>query len=171
MIVPSKISSPQSPKVAKITKSAALILSDDDELETDVFDIKPSAKAFLGEAIWGVVLIPFIIGLILLLHVWLKTKSLSYRLTTQRLFVRKGLISKRVEEIELFRVKDVTVNQGIIQRMLGFGTIIVLSSDDSTPKVVLMGVPKPNDVKEEIRTHYRAARKREKVRATEFIPS
>ena len=39
----------------------------------------------------------------------------------------------------------------------------------STPKLELSGVSRPLDVKETLRTHYRAARQREGVRLTEFI--
>lgn len=126
----------------------------------------------MGEIILGILLIPvFLVGLILLLNVWYKVASQQYRLTTQRLFVQKGLIAKHLEELELFRVKDVIVKQSILQRILGFGTITVLSTDDSNPHVALIGINKPVDVKEIIRNSFRAARKREGVRAAEFIPS
>lgn len=140
--------------------------------ERQVFELKPTAKAFLGEIIFGILLIPvFLIGVIILLNVWYKVASLRYRLTSQRLFVQKGLIAKHLEELELFRVKDVTVKQGILQRLLGFGTIIVLSTDDSNPQVTLIGINKPLDVKETIRNSFRTARKREGVRMAEFIHS
>jgi len=143
-----------------------------EEEEHEVFALKPTTKAFLGEIILGLLLLPVAGGgLILLLNVWYKVVSLKYRLTTQRLFVQKGLIAKHLEELELFRVKDVTVKQGILQSILGFGTITVLSTDDSNPQIALIGINKPVDVKETIRKSFRAARKREGTRAMEFIPS
>ena len=174
IIIPAKQAPRPAAKIARVATSAppppAAAPSPDEERE--VFALKPTAKAFLGEIILGILLIPvFLVGLILLLNVWYKVVSLKYRLTTQRLFVQKGLIAKHLEELELFRVKDVTVKQGILQRIFGFGTIIVLSTDDSKPQVALIGINKPVDVKETIRNTFRAARKREGVRAVEFIPS
>ncbi|MDA1044184.1 MAG: PH domain-containing protein [Verrucomicrobia bacterium] len=174
IIIPAKSAPRSDAKVARVTTSAppppAAVQNSDEERE--VFALKPTAKAFLGEIMLGILLIPvFLVGLILLLNVWYKVVSLKYRLTTQRLFVQKGLIAKHLEELELFRVKDVTVKQGILQRILGFGTITVLSTDDSNPQVALIGINKPADVKETMRNAFRAARKREGVRAAEFIPS
>jgi hypothetical protein len=68
-------------------------------------------------------------------------------------------------------VKDVVVDQGALQRVLGFGTITVLTADDTTPKVDLVGISTPTKVKEMIRTQYRAARQREGVHPTEFMQS
>jgi uncharacterized membrane protein YdbT with pleckstrin-like domain len=140
--------------------------------EQDLFDIRPSAKAFLGQIILGILLIPvFLIGLIVLLNVWYRVLSLRYRLTTERLFMSRGLIAKSVEELELFRVKDITVRQGILQRLLGVGVVTILSTDDTNPQLSLSGIDRPVEIKEMIRTQCRAARKHESVRSTEFIPS
>jgi len=76
-----------------------------------------------------------------------------------------------VNELELYRVKDVKVDQGGLQRLLGYGTVTVLSADDTTPETDLVGVAKPVTIKEMIRTQYRAARQREGVHPTEFIKS
>jgi membrane protein YdbS with pleckstrin-like domain len=119
---------------------------------------------------WGA-LVPLALGLLLLLLLWIRVKSCSYRLTTQRLFVRRGWLAKHVNELELYRVKDVVVDQGGLQRLLAYGTITVLSADDTTPEVDLVGISSPTKVKEMIRTQYRAARQREGVRPTEFMQS
>jgi membrane protein YdbS with pleckstrin-like domain len=108
---------------------------------------------------------------LLLLVVWIRVKSCSYRLTTQRLFVRRGWLARHVDELELYRVKDVVVDQGVLQRVLGYGTITVLADDDTTPKVDLAGISSPTKVKEMIRTQYRAARQREGVHPAELIRS
>jgi membrane protein YdbS with pleckstrin-like domain len=118
-----------------------------------------------------VALVPLALGGLLLLLVWIRVKSSSYRLTTQRLFIRRGWLAKHVDELELYRVKDVVVDQGVLQRVLGYGTITVLADDDTTPTVDLVRISRPTEVKEMIRTQYRAARRREGVRPTEFLQS
>jgi membrane protein YdbS with pleckstrin-like domain len=161
--------------------------------ETDIFTLAPSARAFIGQILLGVIcvglalgvairgrdfswppwvaLLPLASGVLLLLLVWIKMKSCSYRLTTQRLFVRRGWLAKHLDELELYRVKDVVVDQGVLQRVLGFGTITVLADDDTTPQLDLVRISSPIKVKEMIRTQYRAARRREGVRPTEFLQS
>jgi membrane protein YdbS with pleckstrin-like domain len=161
--------------------------------ETDIFKLSPVARAFPGQILLGVsfiglgvglalraqdfswprwvALVPLALGVLLLMLLWIRVKSSSYRLTDQRLFVRRGWLAKHVNELELYRVKDVMVDQRGLQRLLGYGTITVLSADDTTPEVDLVGVSGPTKVKEMIRTQYRAARQREGVRPTEFMQS
>jgi membrane protein YdbS with pleckstrin-like domain len=155
--------------------------------ERDVSEMNPSALDFLGLitlaaglVVAGVLLAfvvsPFTliagaIGLLLVGWVWLQIKSVRYRLTTQRLFLRRGLIAKHIEEVELYRVKDVVLNQTMVDRILNVGTVSVLSTDDSTPQLDLRGVRNPHALKELIRTHFRAAKRRERVGTAEFISS
>ncbi len=140
--------------------------------EQPIFELKPALRAYLGSVLWGVALLPvFGLGLLLLLRVWYLVASTRYRLTTQRLFAQKGLIAKNLEEVELFRVKDVTLSQGVLQRLLGVGTVVVLSTDDTAPRLELAGIRNPMEAKEKIRGAFRAARQREGMRMAEFIPS
>ena len=137
-----------------------------------IFETKPAARAYLGMILWGFVLLPVLgLGVLLWLRVWYLVASMRYRLTTQRLFVQAGLIAKKLEEVELFRVKDVTLSQGVLQRMLGVGNVVVLSTDDTTPQLVLAGIPEPLAAKEQIRGAFRTARQREGLRMGEYIPS
>ena len=142
------------------------------EEEQSIFELKPAARAYPGLLIWGVLLLPVVgIGLLLLLRAWYLVASTRYRLTTQRLFVQRGLVAKHLEEVELFRVKDVTLDQGFVQRLLGVGTVVVLSTDDTTPRLELAGILKPVEAKETLRSAFRASRQREGLRMAEFIPS
>lgn len=161
--------------------------------ETDIFKVTPVARAFPGQILLGlgliglgiglasraetfswprwVALIPVVVGLLVLLLLWVKVKSCSYRLTSERLFVQRGWLARHVDELELYRVKDVVVDQGMVQRVLGYGTVTVLSDDDTTAKMRLVRISKPTSIKEMIRTHYRAARQREGVHPTELMQS
>ena len=86
--------------------------------------------------------------------------SVRYRLTTHRLFVERGVIARTITEIELFRVDDVSVSQGILDRIFGIGTVSLAASDVDTPKLDLVAVERPVEVKERIRECVRAARAR-----------
>ena len=139
--------------------------------ESTIFELKPAYRAYLGLLVWGVLLAPVGVGLILLARAWYLVASTRYRLTTQRLFAQTGLIAKHLEEVELFRVKDVTLRQGVLDRLLGVGTVTVLSTDDTAPELELAGIRDPLAAKEALRTAFRAARQREGLRTAEFIPS
>ena len=183
------------PQTARLIQEPAAIapqVLNEQNLETDIFNLSPVARAFPGQVLLGVIFIglaialairahdlpwpawvavvPFSLGVLVLLLLWIRVKSSSYRLTTQRLFVRHGWLTKHVDELELYRVKDVVVDQSLLQRLLRYGTITVFSDDESTPETDLVRVSKPITIKEMIRTQYRAPRRREGVRPTEFMP-
>ena len=183
----------QTARLIQEPATAPAIVPEGAQQEADIFKLSPVARAYPGQILLGLIfiglavglairaqdlswprwvaLVPLALGVLPLLLVWIRVKSSSYRLTTQRLFVRHGWLAKHVNELELYRVKDVVVDQGVLQRVLGYGTITVLADDDTTPEVGLVRISSPTKVKEMIRTQYRAARQREGVHPTEFMQS
>lgn len=75
----------------------------------------------------------------------------SYKITSQRIMVKTGLIGKNVEEIELLRVRDLSVAQSIMQRMLGIGTLTVFSDDTSSPQLLFKKIRDAQTVKDVLR--------------------
>ena len=66
--------------------------------------------------------------------------AVHYQLTSQRFIHEKGILVRRTDRIEVIDIEDVSVTQGIIQRMLGVGTIQLTSRDRSDPKLNLSGI-------------------------------
>ncbi len=66
--------------------------------------------------------------------------SVHYELTTQRFVHQAGLLVRRTDRIEVIDIDDVSYTQGIIQRMLGVGTIRISSTDRTHPELVLRGI-------------------------------
>lgn len=85
------------------------------------------------------------------LYRFLLTNAHVYQLTDQRLLETKGLLFKDTDALELYRVKDVSIQQPLLQRLLGCGRVILLTSDRSTPTIVLSAIPKPHAVAEMLR--------------------
>lgn len=75
-----------------------------------------------------------------------RLNTTTYTITSQRIMVKTGLIGKNVEEIELLRVRDLSVAQSIMDRMLGIGTLTVFSDDASAPQLLFRKsmMPKPS---------------------------
>jgi hypothetical protein len=79
--------------------------------------------------------------------------GVDYTLTNQRFIHKQGLlrqVSNRVEvmgllrqvsnRVEVIDIDDVQYEQGMFERMFGVGTIRLLSSDVSDPKLMLKGI-------------------------------
>ncbi|OKP97496.1 PH domain-containing protein [Paenibacillus sp. P46E] len=81
----------------------------------------------------------------------IRLNTTTYTITSQRIMVKTGLIGKDVEEIELLRVNDFSVDQSIMQRILGIGILTVYSDDASSPQLILRRIRHPQTVKDVLR--------------------
>jgi uncharacterized membrane protein YdbT with pleckstrin-like domain len=97
----------------------------------------------------------------------IESHAIRWELTTERLRVVRGILSRSTEEVELTRVRDVSYDQSLAQRALGIGTITVVGTDATSPTVVLHDVEDPENVKELIRQAVRDQRRRLRVRQVE----
>lgn len=95
---------------------------------------------------------------------WLVLANTRYELTTQRLRMRTGVLNKRLEELELYRVRDYRLHQPFHLRLFSLANIILQSSDRSTPTILLRAVPRGEMIREEMRTYVEEARRRRGVR-------
>jgi membrane protein YdbS with pleckstrin-like domain len=86
--------------------------------------------------------------------------TVRYRLTTYRFFHDTGLLARTGNRIEVIDIDDVTVHQGLIERMFGVGTIHIASSDRTDPSLDLPGIDDVRTVADLIDTTRRAERQR-----------
>jgi membrane protein YdbS with pleckstrin-like domain len=90
---------------------------------------------------WGIAAgIIVAVWAVLLLRLLYLQYTVQYSLTTQRFVHERGLLWRQVDRIETIDIDDVTVRQGPIERMLGIGTVRVMSSDQTTPEFLLVGI-------------------------------
>jgi uncharacterized membrane protein YdbT with pleckstrin-like domain len=93
---------------------------------------------------WGtaVVIAAVIAGLTILIG-WLRRVSTKYLITTQRLRISRGILRKKVQETRLERVQNVNYEQGVIDRVLGVGTVDfdTAGSDDAEFKFMWVNGP------------------------------
>jgi membrane protein YdbS with pleckstrin-like domain len=86
-------------------------------------------------------------------------RSHRYGVSNQRIMVESGVFSKSLAEIDVRTIDDITFHQTFIGRLLGIGEISIRSSDPANPRVRLIGVPDPRQVRELIRNSaYQATR-------------
>jgi len=78
-----------------------------------------------------------------------------YRLTNRRLFVTTGFFSRRVDQLELLRIKDVYIQQSMVGDWLGIGNVVIISSEQTLPKAYLLGVDEPRRIMDLIWHHMR----------------
>jgi membrane protein YdbS with pleckstrin-like domain len=154
----------------------------DPALEKQVWRGRPAWRAYLGT--WGLWLAGCVI-LLTLVHKWTESGPTArtiawvlilasaivllvrqalviggqqYRLTTQRLFLHHGILTRITDQMELVRVDDVRLRQGLIDRMVNTGDLEILSSDETDDKLILHSIFAPAEVAEHVRHSVRAVR-------------
>lgn len=112
----------------------------------------------------GLAAIGIIIPAIMWISRWWITKTTVYELTTQRLRIGSGILSRKLEELELYRVKDYSMDQPFFLRVVNLGNLTLVTSDATTPTVIIKAIPNVADVREKLRSAVQHERDRKRVR-------
>ena len=99
---------------------------------------------------------------------YLKTRFTIYELTKTRLRLKTGIFSQQIEDTELYRVRDYSIDKPFWFRIFGLGHIKVLTSDKSNPEINLYAVSKIENTAELIRQNVEVARKKSGTREIDY---
>lgn len=91
-----------------------------------------------------------------------------YSLYPRKIVLKKGFFTVTEDEILLYRVLDMRLIRTLGQRMLGLGTIVVISGDASSPEFRIINVKKSDKVKERISALVDAERSRLNLQGREL---
>jgi len=134
------------------------------EAEEVLFDGRPALVPSIGRLLLCIITL----GLWLLPSWWAQL-SQHYRVTSRRVVIESGVLSKTLEQVDLYRISDFTVERPVGQRMMGTGNIVLKTHDKTTPEVTLGGLK--TDVValyEKLRTATELERQRRGVRIVDY---
>ena len=155
------------PADAEVTKIArlqarALEFNSDTDLEHTIFTVRPTmlfikagyaltviaglALVFLLASIGVPAWISILLALALLLipaYYHLKRNMVRYTLTDSKIEIDYGLIARTTRNIPLSKIQDVTVSASILQRVLGFGDVVVDNASEIGGSTILHNVNNP----------------------------
>ena len=77
---------------------------------------------------------------------WLIMRTTRYRITSYRIDFERGLLTKKIDTLELWHVDDIKFEQGLLDRMMNVGSLTVMSNDRTNPKLELHGIPDPRKI-------------------------
>lgn len=125
-------------------------------------------RAALVPSFGTLLLAIFTLGLWLIVR-WVQTLGRSYRITNRRIVVETGVLSKRLEQIDLYRVADYTVERPFGQRIMGTGNLLLKTFDKTTPELNVVAI-KTDVVKlyESVRAATEADKARRGVRMVDY---
>ena len=105
--------------------------------------LKPSQWTNLGYIILGIVLAPYTNWLTLVVPVWMmiETSFTRYEIYNDRIIYRRGVFTVTTDEILLYRIKAINLNEPFLYRLVGISNLSIITSDKYVNEITLKGVP------------------------------
>ena len=102
---------------------------------------------------------------------WFQYLGTTYQVTEDRLILHRGILRKSIDEIELYRIKDIRIDFSLINQWAGIGTITLLSSDETTAgkPFVIRDIEQAQLRREKLRDLVNAARRARGVREFDMV--
>jgi membrane protein YdbS with pleckstrin-like domain len=98
---------------------------------------------------------------------WVRSLATSCEITTQRVRVERGLLSKVKEDVELFRIDHFDLHKPLGMRLVGHCILHLRSSDTNFPPLMITGIPDLEALADTLRECSLRERSRRKV--TTFV--
>ena len=114
------------------------------------------------------VLIALVLPAAYMLWRYLVVRTEIFELTSERLRVTSGIINQKIDEIELYRIKDSQMVRPWWMRLTGLATIVLQTSDRTMPHLEIPAIRGGEEVRELLRKHVELERDRKRVRETDF---
>jgi uncharacterized membrane protein YdbT with pleckstrin-like domain len=103
--------------------------------------------AISDEVKWGLVAAVVVVGAALVVLVgFIRRIATVYTITNQRLRIKRGILSKRIQQTRIDRVQNVNTEQGVIDRLLRVGTVDFDTAGTDDSDFTFVGVSSPSRV-------------------------
>jgi len=91
-----------------------------------------------------------ILGIIYVVF-WVRSIGRTFQITTQRIKVERGLLSKVQQNLELFRIDHFELHKPLGMRLLGQASLHLFTSDKELDQFYLYGIPKLESLADTLR--------------------
>jgi uncharacterized membrane protein YdbT with pleckstrin-like domain len=78
-------------------------------------------------------------------------KSMRFRVTTTAIEFERGFLSKRIDVLQLWRIKDVIYKQTLVDRILRIAHVEIVAQDTTNPDLEIVGMPASRKLFEQLR--------------------
>ena len=129
----------------------------------------PSHAKDLGYHVLCWLFAPLVFPLFMSLARYFQTRFTRFEITSERIRITVGVFSRHMEELELYRVKDTSVSEPFLLRVLfKLGHLVLRTSDASNPLLVIPAVADVHQLREELRGCVEKIRTSKGVREVDF---
>ena len=136
--------------------------------ETRIWEGPSSQVVNLGTYILCLLTCWLIAPIFIALYKYLLIRCRRYEITTQRIRLTEGILSKKRDQIELYRIKDITELQPFFLRMFSLGNLAMVTSDKSHSDFTIEAVPDTQKLMDELRKSVEICRDKKRVSEVDF---
>jgi membrane protein YdbS with pleckstrin-like domain len=144
------------------TDLEAFAASRETAVESPLFSGRPAVIVSAWQ--WIAVVLTLGIGWLVL---WFRSLDTHYEITTQRVRIERGVLSKTKDSLELFRIDHFDIHKPLGMRLAGHCLLHLRSSDASFATVIIYGIPELEKLADQLRECSLRERARRKV--TTFV--
>jgi membrane protein YdbS with pleckstrin-like domain len=105
--------------------------------------IRPARRSLLFGYFFSPLIFP-------LFYIWLKRRGTRLFVYEDRIVLRRGVLSKRENELFIRDIRSVRTSQGPLERLLGIGTIQIATAGTSGYEHTITGLAQPSKIKNKI---------------------
>lgn len=110
----------------------------------------------------NMILAALVIPIVYALWKYLEIKSIKLKITDQRMILREGILNKKTNETELYRVRDSSIEEPFFYRMFGCGNIVIYTTDEADATLHFKAYKKPHWLKDQVRNYSEACRQKKR---------
>ncbi len=85
-----------------------------------------------------------------------------------KIFRDVGFLSTHLDEVNLYRMYDISLHQSLFDKIFGTGTVVLYSNDERTPKLALKNIANPFKIRDMFSQFIEEQRKLNGVRVAEI---
>jgi membrane protein YdbS with pleckstrin-like domain len=111
---------------------------------------KDGTGASVGTKLMDVV-IPLAAAAVFMFGVHVYRKSLRFRVSNTVIEFERGVLSKRIDVVQLWRIRDVVYKQNLVDRILGIAHVEIVAQDVKNPDMEIVGLPASRQLFENLR--------------------
>jgi uncharacterized membrane protein YdbT with pleckstrin-like domain len=119
--------------------------------EEVVWHGNPRMKSIIPAFIIGIpMILAFGLGLVIIAGAYLSVKNTDFVVTSNNLYVKKGVLSRSVQKIGFDKVQNISFSQGVLGNQFDYGNIEISTAGGQGVEMRFRSIQNPKQVQEQI---------------------
>lgn len=114
--------------------------------EKTIKEDKPALISYLGIFIIGVLLLFYYgLGLLFIIGAVIHRNSIIYTITNKRVRAKRGILGRKVDEIDLVHIRNVSLRQNLDAKIFGYGDVLIGTAGTAGYEVTIGKIKHPQE--------------------------